>query len=96
MAWLFEARKRYGLSILNCIVTSNYAHLLVSGDSDRDGIPQSIQILAGKTEQHYNQRKKHTGAFWEDFCHSTAVERDVHLSRCMFYIDMNMVRAGVC
>ena len=49
MAWLFEARKRYGLSILNYIVTSNHVHLLVSGDGHRDTIPKSIQLLAGKT-----------------------------------------------
>jgi len=95
MAWLFEARKRYGLSILNYIVTSNHVHLLVSGEGDRDAIPKSIQLLAGKTGQEYNQRKKRKGAFWEDRYHATAVERDVHLARCMVYIDMNMVRAGV-
>ena len=95
MAWLFEARKRHGLSILNYIVTSNHVHLLVSGDGDRDAIPKSIQLLAGKTGQEYNQRKKRKGAFWEDRYHATAVERAVHLARCMIYIDMNMVRAGV-
>jgi len=95
MAWLFEARKRYGLSILNYIVTSNHVHLLVSGDGDRDAIPKSIQLLAGKTGQEYNQRKKRKGAFWEDRYHATAVERAMHLARCMIYIDMNMVRAGV-
>lgn len=94
MAWLFEARKRYGLSILNYIVTSNHVHLLVSGHGHRDAIPKSIQILAGKTGQEYNQRKKRKGAFWEDRYHATAVERNVHLARCMIYIDMNMVRAG--
>jgi putative transposase len=95
MAWLFEARKRYGLSILNYMVTSNHVHLLVSGDSDRDTIPKSIQLLAGKTGQEYNQRKKRKGAFWEDRYHATAIEDDVHLARCMVYVDMNMVRAGV-
>ena len=95
MAWLFEARKRHGLSILNYIVSSNHVHLLVSGDGDRDAIPKSIQLIAGKTGQEYNQRKKRKGAFWEDRYHATAVERAVHLARCMIYIDMNMVRAGV-
>jgi len=56
-------------------------------------IPKSIQPLAGKTGQEYNQRKKRRGAFWEDRYHATAVERDVHLAQCMIYIDMNMVRA---
>jgi len=27
--WLFEAKKRYGLCVLNCMVTSNHIHLLV-------------------------------------------------------------------
>ena len=94
MAWLFEAR-RYDLSILNYMVTSNHVHLLVSDDGDRNAIPKSIQLLAGKTGQEYNQRKKRKGAFWEDRYHATAVERDVQLARCMIYIDMNMVRAGV-
>jgi REP element-mobilizing transposase RayT len=35
--WLFEARKRYGLEILNFTVTSNHIHLLVL-DGDREVI----------------------------------------------------------
>lgn len=95
MEWLFEARKRYGASILNYMVTSNHIHLLVSDDGDRDTIPKSIQLIAGRTGQEYNQRKKRNGAFWEDRYHATAVERDDHLAQCMVYIDLNMVRVGV-
>ena len=95
MEWLFEAKKRYGISILNYMVTSNHIHLLVSDDGDRDTIPKSIQLIAGRTGQEYNQRKKRNGAFWEERYHATAVERDDHLAQCMVYIDLNMVRAGV-
>jgi len=95
MEWLFEAKKRYGISILNYMVTSNHIHLLVSDDGDRDTIPKSIQLIAGRTGQEYNQRKKRNGAFWEDRYHATAVERDDHLAQCMAYIDLKMVRAGV-
>lgn len=35
------------------------------------------------------------GAFWEDRYHATVVEGDEHLQRCVVYIDLNMVRAGV-
>ncbi len=31
MRWLFEAKKRYGLCVLNYMVTSNHIHLLVEG-----------------------------------------------------------------
>jgi len=34
-------------------------------------------------------------AFWEDRYHATAVEKEGHLFRCLVYIDLNMVRAGV-
>ena len=54
--WLFEAKKRFGLSVLNYIVTSNHIHLLVK-DTGKDVIPKSMQLIAGRTAQEYNQRK---------------------------------------
>jgi len=93
--WLFEAKKRYGLVILDYTVTSNHIHLLVVDDGDRDTIPKSIQLVAGRSAQEYNQRKKRKGAYWEDRYHATAVETGEHLLRCLVYIDLNMVRVGV-
>jgi REP-associated tyrosine transposase len=92
--WVFEAKKRFGLSVLNYVVTCNHVHLLVK-DTGRDVISQSIQLIAGRTAQEYNQRKNRQGAFWEDRYHATAIEADEHLHRCLVYIDLNMVRAGV-
>ncbi len=92
--WLFEARKRYGLSVLNYIVTSNHLHLLVR-DRGHGEIAGSMQLIAGRTGQEYNQRKGRKGAFWEDRYQATAVETNEYLAQCMLYIDLNMVRAGV-
>jgi hypothetical protein len=83
------------LKILNYMVTSNHIHLLVVDDGDRKVIPNSMQLVAGRTGQEFNQRKKRKGAYWEDRYHATAVESGEHLARCMVYIDTNMVRAGV-
>jgi putative transposase len=95
LQWLYQSRKRYGLTILNYMVTSNHVHLLVVDDGQRDVISSSMQLVAGRTGQEYNQRKGRKGAFWEDRYHATAVESGDHLARCMAYIDTNMVRAGV-
>ena len=95
LQWLYEARRRYGLTILNYMVTSNHIHLLVVDDGDREIIPRSIQLIAGRTGQEYNQRKNRKGAFWEDRYHATAIEGGDHLFRCIVYIDLNMVRAGI-
>jgi putative transposase len=95
LQWLYQARKRYGLTILDYMVTSNHVHLLVADSGERDVIPKSMQLVAGRTGQEYNQRKDRKGAYWEDRYHATAVESGEHLARCLVYIDTNMVRAGV-
>jgi REP element-mobilizing transposase RayT len=95
LQWLFEARKRHGLCVLNYTVTSNHIHLLVRDNGERDVIPASMQLIAGRIAQEYNLRKDRKGAYWEDRYHATAVETDDHLKRCLVYMDLNMVRAGV-
>ncbi len=94
ISWLFEAKKRFGLCVLNFTVTSNHIHLLVY-DGKEDVIPKSIQLIAGRTAREFNIRKNRRGAFWEDRYHATAVHTDEYFIRCLVYIDLNMVRAGV-
>jgi putative transposase len=92
---LFEARKEFGLSVLNYMVTCNHVHLLVTDGGNKDIIPRSMHLIAGRSAQEYNRRKGRKGAFWEDRYHATAIGEADHLVKCMVYIDLNMVRAGV-
>jgi len=94
LRWLFEAKKRYGLCVLDYVVTSNHIHLLVR-DRGEGEIARSMQLIAGRTGQAYNQRKQRQGAYWEDRYHATAVDTERYLAQCLVYIDLNMVRAGV-
>ena len=41
--WLFQTKKRYGLSVLNYIITSNHIHLLVFDNGEKNVIPNSIR-----------------------------------------------------
>ncbi len=91
---LFEAKKRFGLSILNYTITSNHIHLLVEDDSHQS-IAKSMQLIAGRTAQEFNCRKKRKGAYWDDRCHATAIDTDQYLMQCLIYIDLNRVRVGV-
>jgi putative transposase len=91
--WLREACARFGLCVLNYIVTRNHVHLLVC---DRGGgeIAPAMQLVSGRTAQAYNKREARVGAFWQGRYHRTAIQSDHHLVRCLTYIDLNMVRAG--
>jgi hypothetical protein len=53
--WVFEAKTRYGLCVLDYMVTSNHVHLLVK-DTGGEVIAQSMQLIAGRTAQEYNER----------------------------------------
>jgi REP-associated tyrosine transposase len=88
----YSKQKRFGLCVLDDIVTSNHIHPLVK-DTGPGVIGESMQLIAGRTAQEYNQRKGRQGAFWEDRYHATAVEADEHLRRFLVCIDLNMVRA---
>jgi len=60
--WLFEAKKQFGLRVLNYAVTSNHIQLLVI-DSEPEVIPKSLQLNAGRTGQEFKQRNELKGAF---------------------------------
>jgi len=42
--WLFEAKKRYGMVVLNYMATSKHIHLLVYEKQGGDFIPKSVQL----------------------------------------------------
>ena len=73
IGWLFQARKRFELCVLDYMVTSNHIHLLVYDREGRDVIPDSMQLVAGRSGQEYNHRKQRKGAYWEDRYHATEI-----------------------
>ena len=91
---LRETVHRYRVDVLNYVVTSNHVHLLVWVRKSSE-LPRAMQFLQGEFAQQYNKRKAREGAFWRDRYHTTMIQSGAHLSRCLFYIDMNMVRARV-
>jgi REP-associated tyrosine transposase len=92
--WLYQARRRLAVEVLNYTVTSNHVHLIVRNRGGENEIPAMIQLVAGRSAQEFNARKGRKGAFWEDRYHATAIEAGSHLRRCLTYVDLNMVRAG--
>jgi len=91
---LGEGLSRHAVSLLAYVVTSNHSHLLLWSQCSSE-IAGLMQYLSGTTAQDYNRRKNRHGTYWGDRYHVTLVQSGNHLGRCLFYIDMNMVRAGV-
>ena len=91
---LFEASRRFSkVRFLNYVITSNHIHLLLWTPKMKD-LSEMMHWLQGTFAQYYNYRKNREGSFWRGRFHPTLIESGRHLSRCLFYLDMNMVRAG--
>lgn len=91
---LGETVRRFNIAVLDYMITCNHVHLLLRSD-DINKISAAMQYLQGLTARDYNRRKGRSGSFWSDRFNPTLVENGVHLSRCLYYIGLNMVRAGV-
>jgi len=48
LQWPFEAKRQYGLVVLNYTATSNHIHLFVLDEKGRDVIPESIKLVVGR------------------------------------------------
>jgi len=90
---LFEMQKRHNIDILDYIVTSNHVHLLLSAKKS-ENISKGLCYLHGRIAQFHNHETGKSGSFWSNRFHSTLIQDGDHLGECLFYIDMNMVRAG--
>jgi putative transposase len=82
------------VSLINYSLTSNHIHAIAI-ESSEGGISLMMQKLEGGFASWFNRRKDRSGSFWEDRYHCTMVQDGKHLSKCIQYIDLNMVRAGV-
>ena len=92
--WVFEAKKRFGFVVLTTWshpITSTYW----SKTQVRTLLPRACSSSPAAQRRNTTSARVRQGAFWEDRYHATAIEADEHLHRCLVYIDLNMVRAGV-
>jgi len=92
---LHEMSRRYPIDVLTYMVTGNHVHLLVWAKRAR-AVSDAMHFLQGTVAGDYNRRTEREGAFWRGRYHPTLVESGSHLSRCLFYIDLNMLRARRC
>jgi REP-associated tyrosine transposase len=91
---LREASIKYSISVLDYMITSNHVHLLIFS-SDTNTVSEAMKYIQGTTAKDFNRRKKREGAYWAGRFHPTIIQSGPHLSRCLFYIGLNMVRTGL-
>ena len=90
---LREAKDRFPVDILDYMITSNHVHLLFYSESGK-AVSDAMHFIQGATARDYNRRKEREGAFWNGRFRPTLIQDGIHLSRCILYISLNMLRSG--
>ncbi len=91
---LWKTKPRDRVWVFAYCVTSNHMHLLARAE-DPACMVTWMQQAEGQFAQRYNRRKGRSGALWDGRYHCTLIGSAQHCERCMTYIELNMVRAGV-
>ena len=91
---LRETCIKYGAALYSYCLMTNHVHLLFSVNAD-DVLSRLMQRLAGVFANRFNRIRGRKGHLWEGRFRSTIVQPSACFLRCMAYIDLNPVRAGM-
>src|SRR5687768_4717447 len=82
------------VSLHGYVLMDNHVHLLVSSPAP-GGVSRALRALGSRFVRRYNDRSRRSGPLWEGRFRSSVVADDRYLYRCLAYIELNPVRAGM-
>ena len=91
--WLYQARRRFGLSVLNFVVLPSETQLLLL-DKGRGEIPCSMQLVARSMAADYNRFKRRQGPFWEGRYSASRMDAGASLPELLVTMDLTPVKRG--
>ena len=86
--------RRYGALVHAYCLMTNHIHFLVTPDTET-AISNTMKVVGSRYAQYINLKYNRTGTLWEGRHRSSLVQSDQYLLRCMRYIELNPVRAGM-
>ncbi|MFK7957359.1 MAG: transposase [Lysobacterales bacterium] len=92
--WLADGAVRYGVSVHGWVFMTNHVHLLATPD-DNNSVSRLMQFLGRLYVRRFNYTYQRSGTLFEGRFRSCVVQDDQYLLRCLRYIELNPVRAGM-
>ena len=92
--WLHEALKEARCELHAYVLMTNHVHLLVT-PAKASQVPKLIMSLGRRYVQYINTTYRRTGTLWDSRYKSSSIQQDAYLLKCMRYIELNPVRAGM-
>ena len=92
--WLTAALHETGCALHAYALMTNHVHLLLT-PAKAAVVPRLVIALGRRYVQYINKTYRRTGTLWDSRYKSSLVQAETHLLRCMRYIELNPVRAGM-
>jgi REP element-mobilizing transposase RayT len=89
-----EGRAKFSLSLYNYCLMTNHVHLFFEVPRE-DTLSKTMHWIGNTFSRRFNKGTGRHGHLWEGRFRSTIVEHESYFSRCMAYVDLNPVRAGI-
>jgi len=93
-ALLQEARTRFPFALYSYCLMNNHVHLLFKAGC-ADTLSAAMHWLSSTFTRRFNRATGRNGHVWEGRFRSTIIEAESYLLRCLAYIALNPVRAGM-
>ena len=85
---------KYHCHIHAYVLMTNHIHILATPE-DTDGITRMMQYIGRYYVPYINHKYGRSGSLWEGRYKASLIQEETYLLRCMRYIEMNPVRAGM-
>lgn len=94
VGWLKQAASRYSCHVHAYVLMTNHVHILATPE-DNEGITRMMQYIGRCYVPYINNKYGRSGSLWEGRYKASLVQEEAYLLRCMRYIELNPVRAGM-
>ena len=90
---LKKYKEKYQFNLYHYVLMTNHVHLVIETTAKGGELSQIMKGINLSYAQHYKNRYKHTGHFWQDRFKSIMISKDEYLLACGSYVELNPVRA---
>ena len=93
MEILQRYKEKYKFKLYHYVLMRNHVHLVLEATEKGGKLSEIMKGINLSYAQHYKNRYKHIGHFWQDRYKSIIISKDNYLLACGSYVELNPVRA---
>ncbi|PKN68684.1 MAG: hypothetical protein CVU54_13710 [Deltaproteobacteria bacterium HGW-Deltaproteobacteria-12] len=88
-------KEKYLFKLYYYVLMTNHVHLVIETTEAGGELAQIMKGINLSYAQHFKNKYKYIGHFWQDRFKSIIISKDEYLLACGSYVELNPVRAGI-